>query len=364
MSTGTSTAVAPHLDKAAWHAAHQGKIGSSQVPAILGIDEYVKPWEVWDEIVFGREQRESEPADIRRGERQEANAAERFAEQTGLTIARSNMHTHKHASMLVATADYRIVAPTTLPEGLILPASLKRPGPGCLELKCPRVAKFYKLRDEGLPLQWTMQLQYELEVYGWEWGYFAFYTPEYDDLLTFPVVRDRELGAWLTEKLKAWYAAHVVAQVRPLHPEPPPAKWQARPKGEAVNLTHPILVGAAIKVAGASERRAEAESEYYQAEETFKKLLAERGNGSASAPKLTVGPLRVTRTQSASQRRFDAGAFKAAVKLAQQASDTATLLTLDPEEDRFYFKTSPQEKCEIEVAHVHPQQTPSQTEDK
>lgn len=64
---------------------------------------------------------------------------------------------------------------------------------GCLEIKCPGEHMFRKIKKEGLPLAYILQLQWQMFCYGTTWGSFAIYWADGHELLTFDVQRDDEL---------------------------------------------------------------------------------------------------------------------------------------------------------------------------
>jgi putative phage-type endonuclease len=77
--------------------------------------------------------------------------------------------------------------------------------PGVLECKAPSVREFLRIKREGLPDSWILQMQHGLHVTGWSWGAFAVFSAELWELLTFPVERDPVMGLSIQEAaLRFW----------------------------------------------------------------------------------------------------------------------------------------------------------------
>lgn len=336
--------VAPYLDKAAWWAVRRGRIGSTDAAAILGRDEYSSPQAVWDRIVLGDE-RSASGADVRRGSRQEEPAAQATAEHLGLlpaALRRVPMVEHDRYPFLVTDVDREILTLPEWPESL---AAMMEPqdGPGALEIKVPRVGNFYRMRDAGLPLQYVVQHQHHFLVTGWRWGVFAFFTPEYDDVEAFPVLRDDDFCGLLERRLVKWWKDCVVRKRRPERVDPP-ERWPKAPNGRATVRDDPAWAAAAGEFIDAQGEAERARMRLEAAQAGLVELL--------SPEELNVigGGVHVERRRSPQQRRFDAKAFRAAVKLAQAERDAARLLELDADAEEFYYRTEQKERIEAHVS--------------
>jgi len=349
--------VSPQHNREEWKKVRGPLIGSSDLAALLGRDQYQGPWQVWDRILLGKwDEQPGEPSgDIRRGNRQEQNALKRFTEMYGLETDPVGMIRHREVDLIVSDLDAVVLRPAQWPQEIIdntlwdhVRENCK--GPGAVEVKVPRTAKFFEYRDEGMLTGHAIQMQHHMEVADLEWGIMVFYNPEYDTCYAFPVVREKRIGKWMREQIPVWYTKHIDGRVRPMKPMPDPPVWPARIKGEATVRNDGEWFEQADLVARRWYELVEAQRAYEQTEANLVALL---GDGDESNHVVGNGVV-VKRTQSASQRRFNAGAFVAAVELAQKEGDADALLALDATEDRFYFKTEPKKKIDVKVVGPNP----------
>jgi len=77
---------------------------------------------------------------------------------------------------------------------------------GVLEIKCPGEWMFKKIKKEGLPKQYILQLQWEMLCYGTSWGSFAIFHADSFDLQWFDVERDEGLIRGLIDEAKREWA--------------------------------------------------------------------------------------------------------------------------------------------------------------
>jgi len=78
---------------------------------------------------------------------------------------------------------------------------------GVLEIKCPSAWSFKKIKKEGLPESYVLQLQWQMLCYGTSWGSFAVYWADGHELLWFDVERDDALIQMLFERAQAEWEA-------------------------------------------------------------------------------------------------------------------------------------------------------------
>ena len=168
------------------HEARKSGLGSSDMPAVLGVSPWVRPEDLF-EIKKGRRPEPEESPAMKRGKVLEAVAAELYQERTGRKLWRSNQTIrHRNYDWMLAHLDRRIVG-----EGK---------GVGALEIKCPGLRTFAKCRREGLPYYYLVQLQHQMDVAGYDWGAFAVFNAELWEMIYFDVPRDQELIDLIHEK--------------------------------------------------------------------------------------------------------------------------------------------------------------------
>lgn len=84
------------------------------------------------------------------------------------------------------------------------------PGPGVLEIKTMNERAYRRFLEYGVPPQYAYQLQHALMVTGYQWGSFAVYWPDGNQIRNWDVYRDEKLIAEMREKA-AWAWGRVVA---------------------------------------------------------------------------------------------------------------------------------------------------------
>ena len=258
----------------------QHGVGGSDAAAIVGKDPDKFVWDVWDEKVLDIKVEPDElmSGDIKRGNAGEPHAIKEYAERTGhrVQVHRDEFVHPKHAWMKGNV------------DGVIHPTLGDREGLGILEVKCPRVAKFYEIRDEGLGLREVFQMQHYLGVTGLKWGAFAVFTAEYWDLTTFEIVRDDALIGWLIEEERKFWEDHVLTGRRPERP-PPVVPTMEKPKGRATMRKDDAWLEAAVLVVARHYDLADAELQYAESEATLISLAPEEGALHLAGGGVTLG---------------------------------------------------------------------------
>lgn len=157
-------------------------IGGSDSPVILLGDDhpFSTPLELWeDKMGIGTPTPES-PA-MKRGKALEDLISREFMDQSGYKVRRVNqILQHPEHPWMLGNIDRLIVG---------VPGR----GPGILEIKCPGLKTFGKIKREGVPDYYQIQLQHYLAVSGREWGAFAIFNAELWELVWFELNRDDEL---------------------------------------------------------------------------------------------------------------------------------------------------------------------------
>jgi putative phage-type endonuclease len=134
---------------------------------------------------------------LERGKFFEEPVAELYAERTGRTVSVCGTGYLKQFPFVRANAD-RLVSKNN-EDGSFGPT-------GVLEIKVPASWSFKKIKKEGLPESYILQIQWQMLCYGTEWGSFCVYWPDGHEMLWFDIERDNELIGMLLNRAKAeWH---------------------------------------------------------------------------------------------------------------------------------------------------------------
>ena len=136
------------VDRKAWLEERRQGIGGSDAPTIYLGDYYGRTWhDLWSDKVHG-DAVEIDSPDIRRGNRQEPIAAEVYVEESGHPVeVVEEIIRHPVHDFMAASLD-RMIQPEGIP----------------LEIKCPRVATFFRWKQQGIPAGPLLQGQHYMAV--------------------------------------------------------------------------------------------------------------------------------------------------------------------------------------------------------
>jgi putative phage-type endonuclease len=258
-------------------------IGGSDVGAVLGLDRFRNPLDVYHEkLALGEPQAQN--ADMDRGVALEPlilNMVENHFERPVQRPKR--MLKNPKALWMVANLD-----------GVL--GQLGEPEAVLVEAKAPRSSTFDRIKAEGPPESWVVQMQWYLRVADVQRGLFAILNADRWELLLLPVERDDALGADLEAAMKNFWFNHVLAKVPPADP---------------MKLTVPLPNGGEAAVLDADPEMLNTLSDYEQAAgmereaERLKKAAHERLVGLLPGfGKYLVGDARISYTEVVSMR-FD-----------------------------------------------------------
>lgn len=230
MGTGTTTeaiAVAPavpwtegatalstrDMTRAQWLEARRAGIGSSDGAAVLGLDPWSSPLQVYLDKRGLLPEREQSPA-MRWGTALEPLVAEWFEEETGRKVRRRlAILRHPERAHVIADLDRLVVG-----EGVPL------------EIKTTSAWSRDEWEDGDIPLRVVVQLQHQLAVTGAAYGYWAVLIGG-NDARWGRLERDDALIAQMLDRYAAFWSQHVESGV-----EPTPS---AASDAETVGLLHP-----------------------------------------------------------------------------------------------------------------------------
>lgn len=207
----------------------QKYLGATDMAAILGVDEYKTALDVYNEKLGlvppfeGNNQ-------TKRGQKLEDIAAQEYAECQGVKVHRRHTELiHPEYDFIRGHIDRRVVGD-------------KRP----VEIKVPSRGMFYKIKREGLPLSWIVQMQTYLGLDRSPVGDFAPFCPDVWETLPFEVPADPDLFEKIECAAVFFWTEYVQKRV------PPPAMPLDQPtiefekiKGELITRDDPEFIEAA-----------------------------------------------------------------------------------------------------------------------
>lgn len=178
-------------------------VGGSDAGAIAGVDPYRTAYDVYREK-HGFDVEPHISNHIKRGRGMEALVFGEYLEarpDDTLThpVPRAS---HPQHPWMIGHMDAIITSPS-------------REGPGVLEVKAPSRAMFAKIKAEGVPLSWRMQLQHYLAITGYEWGVFAIFCADSWELMLIDVDRDDDVITNLIAVEEDFWKNHVLKYKAP-----------------------------------------------------------------------------------------------------------------------------------------------------
>jgi len=182
------------MDRAEWLEHRRSGIGGSDTPVIvLGDDHpFTSPRELWNQKMgIAGDDKPTPP--MLRGTALEPTVATLYAGETERKVHRVNaILRHPDHDWMIGNVDRQIVG-------------VKGRKPGILEIKCPGLRTFGKIKREGIPDYYQLQMQHYLAVTGRTWGAFAIFNAEMWELIHFDVERDDELIELIIERDEAFW---------------------------------------------------------------------------------------------------------------------------------------------------------------
>ncbi len=190
-----------------FHARRAKGIGGSDVGAILGLDRYRTPMQVWEEKCGLVVQSEDMNADQLRGVTFESIARKLYNERSGNDIIDGVRGEHPSYPWMLYTLD-----------GIEIDGGNEVP----LEVKCPSLGMWSRIKREGLPDSWVMQMQHYLCCSQFPRGRYVIFCADRMELLDFVIEADLLLHDMLITKEREFWTlveqgtppADVVAEIR------------------------------------------------------------------------------------------------------------------------------------------------------
>lgn len=183
-----------------------GRIGSSDVAAILGLSPYRTPYETW-EVITGRTPPFEGNEHTRRGEIMESAIAQLYKERTGQHLeVRPSGWTHPKYPYMVAHPDFVDI------------------GGRLVEIKCPRrMDAWGKEGTDDIPDEYYCQVLFQLALGMLEEALDeeAHVVPFCGEMFIYPVHYKSGLADDVIQRLAAWFEQYVTKD------EPPPPQNEA-----------------------------------------------------------------------------------------------------------------------------------------
>jgi putative phage-type endonuclease len=268
----------------------QSYLGASDMAAILGVDEHKTALEVFNEKLglvepfAGNKQTE-------RGQRLENVAAQEYSAQTGRKVHRRRTDLiHPKYDFIRGHIDRRVVGD-------------KRP----VEIKCPSRGMFHKIKRDGLPMSWIVQMQTYLWLDGSEVGDFAPFCADAWEILLFEVVRQPEVYEQIEHAAVTFWTEHVLKQVPPVATkQDAPTIEFAKIAGEVIHRDDPEFIEAAQIFREAKQLEKDSEMLIDLAKKRVKEAVESKFG------KYEGGGMRLAYFQSQGRTSFDKKALAAA----------------------------------------------------
>lgn len=172
-------------------------IGASEVAALVGLDPYRTPIDIWRAKVEGH--RTGDTQHTRRGRYLEEAIRRWYSDETGRLVTTVGTLTHPDAPHVLAS-----------PDGLVLAGA--RPD-RVLEIKAPSWRTAREWQEDGVPDRYVAQVTQQMAVCGLARADVAAYVDE--QLVITTLDYDPELGASLVEACERFWCNHVETGVPP-----------------------------------------------------------------------------------------------------------------------------------------------------
>lgn len=250
----------PPTSETAFLADRPNYIGASEVAAIMGLDPDKTPLQVYNEKVGLAEPFQGN-RHTKRGKRLEQIAAEEFTADQGIELyAEPTELAHPVYSFIRGHIDRR-----------------ERPDGRPHEIKCPSLGMFSKVKREGLPVKWIVQLQMYMGMDRSTVGRWNVFCSDQWEALPFEVHAEPDLYRLATEKVNRFWNEHVLPRV-----PPKPAKADEelikveQVGGEVIRRNDPEFVEAAQLLRHAIELRKDNEMLFEMAKQWLLSAIDEK----------------------------------------------------------------------------------------
>ena len=242
--------------RAAWLAERRKGIGGSDAGAVCGVDPYRTQLDVYlDKIGEGKDRGENRH--LQRGRKLEAIVADEYIARhpEDTLMAPQGVQIHPDHEWMLGNPDKIIASPRHTKDGH-----------GILEIKVPSRHVYDKIRLNGVPAYYVLQMQHYLAVTGLKWGTFAIFNADKWELLLIDVERDDELIKALTKVEEKFWNEHVVPRKPPKDADKKEMRVELpKVEGRLRDMSGNATFGAALDVYKQAQLRAKEAEEYQEA---------------------------------------------------------------------------------------------------
>lgn len=259
----------------------QSYLGCSELGAVMGVDPYKTALDVFNQKL-GLVEPFQGNRHTERGEKLEAIAAQEYTEKTGRSLRRRNEAlVHQELAFFRGHIDRLVVGQERI-----------------AEIKCPSQGSFARIKREGPPVSWILQLQGYLLLSGKSAGEYIVFNADQWELLTFEVAAEPALYPSIEAAARDFWN-HVLSRTPPPPVAADKAKFEfERVSGEVVMRTDREFATAAEELFDAYRLRKDAESLYDLAKDRLKVVVGGLG-------KFEGAGLRLHYAMQEGRRTFD-----------------------------------------------------------
>jgi putative phage-type endonuclease len=190
-------------DREDWLRMRKHGIGGSDAAAVLGLDPYRTALDVYHDKLSDSVEQDDNPH-MKRGRKLERLIIAEYAEtHPEDTVLPAQFTTHEKHPWMHGTPDGLLVTPHKKTRGII-------------EVKCPAKYAFEKIKLEGIPTNYVIQMQHYLAITGLAWGRFVIFNADSWEMITVDVdvFSEKEQANYITALAEFWNE-HVIPQVPP-----------------------------------------------------------------------------------------------------------------------------------------------------
>jgi|2_EtaG_2_1085320.scaffolds.fasta_scaffold00457_12 putative phage-type endonuclease len=200
-----------------WLEARKKGVGGSETAALMGLNPWKNPMDVWMDKRGYTEPIEPNGA-MKRGTAMEGMVAEMFSDLTGRLLKRyRHIQTHPQIPYMIGNPDR-------------CQFSKDHEDRGVLEIKCPGLSQFGKMERNGPRQMDIVQLHHYMAITGLKWGTICAHNAERWEMLYWDIDRDEGLIYEVENSVRAFWEVHIKGDQEP---DPAPPKSSANiPKVE------------------------------------------------------------------------------------------------------------------------------------